>query len=289
MFSPKVATFIASIVATILTLIKFSFALISGSVALLSSAVDSLLDIVISLFNLFAVREANKKEDEFYNYGRRKIEAVASIFEGIIIIASGFYLLFLAIKRFLYPMPLEYLSESIIVMAISFAFTLLLVIYLSIVVKKTNNMVVKADLLHYKVDLLTNFSIFITLIVVKKFDLVVIDLIMGILIAIYIIKEAFELVKDGFKIILDRSLDNEIVEKIKNIIKNLDKVESFHYLKTRTDGKTNYVDVHLVFNSPDISLKEAHEISDIFEQKVKELDKKRNWYIITHLDPYDDS
>ena len=41
--------------------------------------------------------------------------------------------------------------------------------------------------------------------------------------------------------------------------------------------------------TPDISLLEAHRISDSIEDKIRELDKESNWSITVHLDPYDDS
>jgi len=88
--------------------------------------------------------------------------------------------------------------------------------------------------------------------------------------------------------LLDIALDKEIVEGIKDIIISTNGVTDYHFLKTRRSGKTNFVDVHVVM-TPDISLLEAHRISDTIEEKIKELDKESNWSITIHLDPYDDS
>ncbi|MFC1797694.1 cation transporter [Patescibacteria group bacterium] len=55
--------------------------MISGSIAVLSSAIDSLLDLFVSVFNYFAVSNAEKKADSQFNYGRGKIEALASLIE----------------------------------------------------------------------------------------------------------------------------------------------------------------------------------------------------------------
>jgi len=88
--------------------------------------------------------------------------------------------------------------------------------------------------------------------------------------------------------LLDVALEKDMVEKIKDIILTENGVTNYHFLKTRRSGKTNFVDVHIVLTS-DLSLLKAHTISDIIEDKIKELDKESNWDITIHLDPYDDS
>ncbi|MDH5464413.1 MAG: cation transporter, partial [Thiovulaceae bacterium] len=65
----KKAALIASAVAFLLLIIKFTAGIISGSVAILASAIDSLLDIAISIFNYFALHTADKEADERFNFG----------------------------------------------------------------------------------------------------------------------------------------------------------------------------------------------------------------------------
>jgi len=84
------------------------------------------------------------------------------------------------------------------------------------------------------------------------------------------------------------ALDEELVENIKKIITDQPEVTGFHYLKTRRSGDTNFVDVHVVF-TPEISLMDAHRVSDTIEEEVKKLDPSSRWHITIHLDPYDDA
>jgi len=65
-------------------------------------------------------------------------------------------------------------------------------------------------------------------------------------------------------------------------------INDFHFLKTRTAGNLNFVDVHLVFDNV-ILLIDAHSISDKIEEQIMALDSKKEWVINIHLDPYDDS
>jgi ferrous-iron efflux pump FieF len=142
--------------------------------------------------------------------------------------------------------------------------------------------------LHYKTDLVSNIAIIVVLIAVKLTGYYQIDFIVSIFIALYIFKEALELVKEGFLNLLDISLDFQTVEKIKDIIKKQILVLDYHCLRTRQAGNRNFVDVHLVM-TPDMKLKMAHAIIEQVEEKIRNIDNNRIWVINIHADPYDDS
>ena len=284
----KKATVVSSSVAGFLTLIKLAIGIASGSVAVLASAVDSILDMFVSLFNYFAISNSEKPADEHFNYGRGKIEALASVIEGVIITMSGLFLLYTAIKKYFTGEVSTYLDISLIVMVISLFITIGLVAYLNAVAKKTNNMVIKADALHYKTDVWVNVAVLFSLVAVYFTQYEIIDIIVGIGISIFIIYSAYELIEDGVLVLLDRALDEEISEQIIKIIKSEKQINDYHFLKTRCAGDNNFVDVHLVFDCL-IPLMDAHSIADIVEDKIKELDETKTWITNIHMDPYDDS
>ena len=284
----KKATVISSATATLLIIIKLFVGIMSGSVAVLASAIDSVLDLIVSAFNYFATSKAEQPADKKFNYGKGKIEALAAVIEGTVITVSGLFIFYTAIKKAIKSEPLEYLGNSIIVMVISLALTIALVIFLNYVAKKTRSMVVKSDALHYKTDVLSNGAILVSLVLIQMTGFELIDSIMGVVISIYIIHSAYEIIRDGVYILLDASLDEEMVEKMRYIILEEKEISDFHYLKTRKSGNTNFVDVHLVF-SPGISLMRAHHAGDRIEEKIKELIPDEAWVINAHLDPYDDS
>ena len=284
----KKATIVSSSVATVLIIIKLAIGILSGSVSVLASAIDSVLDLIVSAFNLFAITKSEKPADDEFNYGRGKIEALAAVIEGTVITMSGLFILYEAIHKAINNEPTKLLDTSILVMSISIVLTVGLVLFLNFVAKKTNNLVIRSDALHYKTDIYSNGAILLALVLIHFTGIQIIDSIFGGAIAIYIIYSAYEIIKEGVLMLLDVALDKEIVEKIKDIIISTNGVTDYHFLKTRRSGKTNFVDVHVVM-TPNISLLEAHRISDIVEEKIKELDKESNWSITIHLDPYDDS
>lgn len=281
------ATIISSTVAALLTLMKLVVGIASGSVAVLASAVDSILDMFVSLFNYFAILNSEKPADKTFNYGRGKIEALALVIEGTIITLSGLYLLYEAVKKALTGGESQYLGISIYVMIASLVITVCLVMYLNYVAKKTRSMVIEADALHYKTDVLSNIAVLLSLAVVGYTGVELVDVLIGAGIAFYIIYSAFELIKKGVLVLLDRALDDELVLEIEKVIVATDRVNGFHLLKTREAAHQTFVDVHVVFDHL-ITLVEAHKVSHKIEAKIKRLDQGRSWIINIHMDPYDD-
>ncbi|MDC0933876.1 cation diffusion facilitator family transporter [Arcobacteraceae bacterium] len=284
----KKATIVSSSVAAFLTLIKLAIGIMSGSVAVLASAIDSILDMFVSLFNYFAISNSEKPADKYFNYGRGKIEALASVIEGVIITLSGLFLLYTAINKYFSNQVSTYLDISLIVMVISLFITIGLVAYLNAVAKKTNNMVIKADALHYKTDVWVNGAVLFSLVIVYFTKYEIVDIIIGTGISIFIIYSAYELIEDGILVLLDRALPEKTALSIEKIFSQDENVNDYHDLKTRNVGEHNYVDVHLVFDCI-MTLMSAHKISDKIEDKIRELDKSKNWIINIHMDPYDDS
>ena len=282
----KQATIISSCTAFLLICVKFFVGIFSGSVAILASAIDSALDLFASLFNLFALIKSEKPADFAYNYGRGKIESIASVVEGSVIVASGVFILYESFKKLWLKGEIIYINASLFVMIFSFLITLALVFYLSFIAKKTNNLVIKADALHYKTDLLSTGAILLSILIISFSDLHFIDGILGICIGIYIIFSAFALLKNGIFILMDRALDKKIIENINNLLSSKKEIQGFHSLKTRQSGEIYFLEVHLVFKEG-ISLLKAHEISNNITKDIKKI--QGNWEIITHLDPYDDT
>ncbi len=283
----KRATVISSSVATLLVFLKLTFGLASGSVAVLASAIDSLLDTLVSIFNYFAIKKAEENPNESYQYGKGKIQAIAAVIEGTIISVSGVYIIYVGIKKLIEGSVTTMLAPSIIAMGISIVITYFLVQYLLKVAKETDNLVIKADALHYKTDLWSNAAVLLALGLVHATGLDWIDALFGIGIGIYIIYSAYEIIVEGIAILLDHALDGKLVASIGEIISKHTEVASYHWLRTRTDGTTNYVEFHIVLH-PNMTLQEAHHIADEMEDGIRGLAKKKHWVITPHFDPYDD-
>lgn len=284
----KKATLISTIVAFLLVTFKLTVGIISGSVAVLASAIDSLLDTVISLFNYFALHNSDKEPDEHFNFGRRKLEPLAAVIEGTIISLSALFILYTAISKMVQGSVIEHLDLSIWVMGTSLVITAALVIFLTFIAKKTGNMVIQADALHYKTDLLSNGAVLLSLIIITFTEYTFIDPLLGIGISIYMIYSAYPIIKEGVLMLLDAALDTESVSKITKLLNSQMDISGYHDLRTRRSGSEIYLSVHVVF-SISTSLYDAHMVGDRIELALKNLFPENNVYALIHLDPYDDS
>ncbi|RUM70909.1 MAG: cation transporter [Sulfurovum sp.] len=287
-FSPqKKATVISSFVATCLMIVKLAIGVASGSVAVLASAIDSLLDTLVSLFNFFAIKKSEENPDEMYQYGKGKIQAIAAVIEGTVISMSGIYIIYEAIKKLKNESVTTLLAPSIWVMLFSIIVTYLLVRYLLRIAKETDNLVIKADALHYQTDLWSNAAVLVSLALVYLTGMDAIDAMVGLGIGVYIIYSAYEIIQEGIEILLDKALDEDLVAAIDKILSHHSEITSYHWLKTRTDGSTNFVEFHMVLH-PNMLLLEAHRIADEVEDEIQLLAPNKRWVITPHFDPYDD-
>jgi len=283
----KKATLVSSSVATLLVVVKLFIGVASGSVSVLASAIDSLLDMFVSIFNFFAIKKSEEDADENFQYGKGKIQAIAAVIEGTVITMSGLYIIYVAIEKLTRNTVTNLLTPSILVMIFSILVTFILVRYLLKIATETENIVIKADALHYQTDLWSNAAVLVALGLVSFTGYDAIDAIFGLGIGVFIIYSAYEIIHEGVEILLDKALDGKIVASIGEIISQHPEVTSYHWLRTRTDGSTNFVEFHMVLR-PNMLLLEAHRIADEVEDAIKLLEPKKRWIITPHFDPYDD-
>lgn len=283
----KRATVVSTSVAALLTFLKLIVGIASGSVSVLASAIDSTLDMAVSLFNFFAIQKAEERPNERFQYGKGKIQAIAGVIEGTVITLTGIYIIYQGLKKLFQSGTTAYIGSSVLVMLISIAVTWALVRYLLRVAEATDNIVIKSDALHYKTDLLINVTVLAALLLVWITGWGWIDALFGLGIGVYIIYSAYAIIHEGTMILLDEALPGEMVAAIGEIIGSHPKVNGYHWLKTRTDTNANYVEFHLVLE-PQMTLEEAHRISEEIEDRIVRLDPAKGWAITPHFDPHDD-
>jgi cation diffusion facilitator family transporter len=284
----KKATVVSTSVAAVLVLIKMIVGVLSGSIAVLASAIDSFLDLTVSLFNYFALSNAEKDPDDKFHFGRSKIEPLAAVIEGVVISFSALFILYEAFVKILHPREMNYMNEAIGVMVVSILITAALVYFLNSVAKKTGNMVIKADALHYKTDLFSNGAILFALALISITAEQLIDPILGVLIAVYMIYSAVPIIKEGILMLLDAALSEDEIQKLVAAIESEPLANDYHDLKTRASGSHIFLTVHIVFNDK-ISLVDAHAVTDSLEEKFQKCFEDKTVHALIHMDPYDDS
>src|SRR5215213_6113395 len=89
--------------AAFLIVLKTATGWLTGSISVWASLLDSTMDIFASAINYFALRAASRPPDDDHHYGHGKAESLAGLFQALVITASGFFLIWEAIKRIIFP------------------------------------------------------------------------------------------------------------------------------------------------------------------------------------------
>jgi len=287
---PHRTTRITTTISLVLAVLKRITGLYTGSVAVFASAMDSFFDFLVSGFNSFAAHSAEKPHDDAYNYGRGKMEGLAATTQGLLVLVTAIFIGRQAVLRLFHPHPLSVsrVDLAMIAMILSALAALGITLYLENVRRRTRSLVVAADALHYRTDVYSNGAVFLAMILVRSTGWTWIDPMLGIGIALYIAKECLPLLRQGFDMLMDRSLPDPLVEQIRSIAVNHSPlINGAHELKTRRSGDINFVELHLVFDE-EIPLGQAHRIADEIEMRIRTLEEAK-WSINIHLDPLDDS
>lgn len=278
----RIATTAAVAVAALLIAAKLAAWLVTGSVAVMSSLIDSILDAGASLINLLAVRHALTPADREHRFGHGKAEALAGLAQSAFIAGSALFLLFEAVERLLEPRPVAQSGIGIAVIAFSMATTFGLVTYQRAVVRRTGSLAISADSLHYKGDLLANGAVIAALLAVEHLGWLYADPLLALAIAGYILYGATRIVRIALDQLMDRELPDEQRERIKAIVHAHPEVLSLHDLRTRASGLNCFIQLHLELR-PEISLMEAHRISDEVERRI--LEAFPDAEVMIHQDP----
>lgn len=268
------------LVAVIISIMKFYSWVYTDSASIMASLMDSLLDLSTSIINYIALRAALAPPDHNHRFGHNKIEDLAVFGQSIGFFASGIFTLYHSSYYMINPKPLEHVETGIAVMIISSILTFALVAYQSLVIKRTKSPLVEADRLHYFTDLLTNLMVIFSLYFSSKY--VILDSLLGILIACYIIKSSYGLFVRATKNLIDEEMNDKERDKIIAIIGKHEEVLGVHELKTRNAGTKVFIQFHLELDG-DMRLFDAHDVADrIMNEILKEFPGAE---ITVHQDP----
>jgi len=278
----RLATYASVSVACVLIALKTGAWIATESIAMLSTLVDSLLDALASIVSLFAVRHALTPADQEHRFGHGKAEALAAMAQSAFIAGSSVLLLFQAGERFIHPRPLAAPETGIWVMVISIALTVGLVAFQTWVVRHTKSVAVAADSLHYKGDILVNIAVIGALVLGSWFGWLYADPVFGTVIAVYILYNAWLIVREALDMLMDRELPDEDRQRVREIALAHEEVEDLHDMRTRRSGPTSFIQFHLVMRA-ELTLLKAHEVSDAVELELRRTFPDAE--ILIHQDP----
>ena len=254
--------------AGVLILFKAAVWWLSDSVALLGSLLDSTLDILASLINLVAVRQATTPADREHRFGHGKAEALAGLGQAILILSSAVWVGWEAVSHIVAPRPIEHEGLVVAVMLFATALTLGLVAFQRHAVRHSGSLAIRADSLHYIGDIAVNMGVLLAVALSAGMGWLFADPLIALAIAALIAWSAWRILRQSFDQLMDRELEDAERERIKRIALAHEQVQGIHDLRTRRSGLQRFVQFHIEL-APELPLLEAHRISDEVEDSVK--------------------
>lgn len=268
-------TIVGSIVNFLLLVFKFFAGIMGHSAAMLADAVHSLSDFVTDIIVIVFVRISNKPVDKDHDYGHGKFETLATAIIGILLLFVGFGIFWngaTSIYGFLHGEQLEKPGMLALVAAlISIVLKEILYQYTVIKGKKLNSQAVVANAWHHRSDAFSSIGTAVgiggAILLGDKWR--VLDPVAAVVVSIFIMKVAIQLLIPCVDELLEKSLPEEVEKEIEQTVLSFPGVTQPHHLRTRRIGNHYAIEMHVRMDGT-LSLDEAHRTATDIENKLKE-------------------
>lgn len=254
-------------VALLLVALKVWAALTTGSTAMLGSLADTVLDLVASLATLLGVWVAAQPDDENHRFGHGKAEALAAMFQVVLISISALSLAARAVTQWFSGARPEGAEGGIVVSAIAMAATLLLLIWQRHVIRKTASLAISTDHVHYQSDLLLNLAVIAALALDQYAGIAGADALFGMAIALWLGWGAWKASEQAIEQLMDHEWPDDKKERFLEVVARHPELKGLHDLRTRTSGNRDFVQFHVAVD-PNLTVRQAHDVMDEIEDKL---------------------
>ncbi len=233
----------ASILNLFITLIEFAGGLFSGSYALLSDALHNLSDTISVFIAYLSHKIAKRKPTEAKTFGFKRIEIIAALVNGIIMVVVCIYLIAGAIKRFRHPQLIN-TSMMVIIAAIG---VLANFIAMAILFNdRENNLNIKSAYLHLMADTLSSVIVLVGGIVIYFYKIYWVDPILTIVISFFILKETWNVLYEAYLILLQATPTELDLNLVKLKIESFTEIENVHHVHAwKLDENNIHFECHI--------------------------------------------
>jgi cation diffusion facilitator family transporter len=257
-------------IGIIVLALKFGAWWYTGSVALYSDALESTINVVAAVVAYAALRISARPADANHPYGHDKIEYIAAVFEGALILLAAVAVFHAAYNAWLNPRPMTFdkigIGLNILASLINGLWCWLLISR----GRKLRSPALVADGKHLLSDVVSSLGVLGALLLAFLTGLPWLDPLLACVVALNILWSGYSLMQSSFSGLMDEAAAPEEVERIRSIIAAhaAGAIEA-HDLRTRHAGRATFIDFHLVVPGA-MSVSDAHDICDRIEAALRE-------------------
>ena len=269
-----------------LACLQIVFGTLGKSQALLADGIHTLSDLATDFVVLFASGHAARDADEDHPYGHGRIETLASVLLGAMLIAVAFSIGYRGVDSILNPQFVELEPITLFFAGLAIVAKEGLYHYTVRAARSIHSSLLESNAWHHRSDVLSSIVVVIG-IGSQLLGVPYADAVAAVIVALMIAWMGFKLGRKALSELVDTGLDLELIEDIQATMQGNPSVVGVHNLRSRSMGGLGYIDAHIEVDS-DLTVSEAHYIAHRIEQSVK---KKFSQIIDVqiHIDPLDDT
>ncbi|WP_027631714.1 cation diffusion facilitator family transporter [Clostridium hydrogeniformans] len=275
-------SFVTIVINVLLFLIKTIIGILGKSTAMIADGVHSLSDVLTTIGVIIGLKLSSKPDDKCHPYGHEKIESLASIFLGFLLLLVALGIGYSGIKTIISGNYNEPKSIAIFGAIISILVKEWMYWYTIKYAKVINSTSMKADAWHHRSDAISSVGALVGIIGARS-GFPILDPMVSIIICIVIVKVAIYILKQSTHEIIDKSADERVIEKITKEILEIQGVERIDSIKTRIHVNTLYVDVEVSVNK-DLTVEESHNIAIEIHREIE--DNNNVKHCMVHINPF---
>ena len=277
----------------LLSAVKLIAGIVGRSSAMVADAVHSLSDLVTDVVVIVMVRLSARGRDKDHDYGHGKYEPLATAFISLVLLIVGAELMAGGVRKIMFIIDGGDLPTP--------GYVALAAAVLSIVVKEflyrwnvrvgreVDSSAMVANAWHHRSDALSSIGSAIGVggAMFLGGRWIVLDPLVACVISIVIVAVAVRMMLPALKELTDASLPDEVEDRITGLIESVPGIDDVHELKTRRNGPDYIIAAHIVVK-PEMSVKEAHDISVQAEREIKN-EFGPDTQVSLHIEPNVDS
>ena len=277
-----------SIVSVIWNLLLSAGKLFAGifanSGAMISDAVHSASDVFSTIIVMIGVKISGKDSDNDHPYGHERLECVAAIILATVLAATGIGIGYGVVVKIIagdYNVEMPGIL-ALVAAVVSILVKELMFWYTRYYAKQIDSCALMSDAWHHRSDSLTSIGALIG-IIGARLGFWIMEPLASVVICIFIEKAAYDIFMDAVNKMVDKSCDDETMEKIKACAMNIPGVENIDLLRTRVFGNKIYVDMEIAADG-NKTLDETHAVAERVHNAIEQEFPKVK-HIMVHVNP----
>ena len=268
-------TLVGFVVNLILSAAKLAAGILGRSGAMVADAIHSFSDMATDIVVIVFARISSKPKDDGHDYGHGKYETLATIIISLALAAVGIGILSSSIGSIrtileggTLPRPG---AVALVAAVVSIVAKEILYRYTVRVGRRIDSPSVIANAWHHRSDALSSLGTLVGIgcayFLGERWRIA--DPIAALVVAVFIFKIAFDLIRSGLDELMERSLPAETEAEILRIVTADPVVREPHNLRTRRIGASIAIEVHVRVDG-EMTVRQSHALTEDIEQRLRE-------------------